>query len=117
MRPRLPFALFALLSLAAAGMVGACSNQSEGEPCNVNSDDCASNLACVQTPNSNGYRCCPATNPTTVVCALNNSGVSGGNPAPADGGASGETGSTSPDSGPDSEADSSSADSADGASE
>jgi hypothetical protein len=100
MKPRLSFALFAVLSIAACGMIGACSNQSEGEPCNVNSDDCSNNLQCIQTPSNNGYRCCPVppATPTTVICALNNSNVVGNNPTPTEGGtADAEAGAASPD--------------------
>jgi hypothetical protein len=97
------FVVFASLALAGAAFTGACSQQSEGEPCNPNADDCASNLTCTQVAVSNdGYRCCPSSNPTTPVCSQNNTGVNNSNPPPSSDASTtptdGEAGSTSPDS-------------------
>jgi hypothetical protein len=87
-RSRLPLALFALLSLAGSGLVGACSDQGEGEPCSPYSTDCQSNLECILVAGDNvGYRCCPIppAEPTANnICLPNNPGVNGGNPPPSD---------------------------------
>jgi hypothetical protein len=90
-RSRLSFALFAVLSLAGSGLVGACSDQGEGEPCSPFSTDCQSNLQCTLVAgNEIGYRCCPippAQPSANNICSPNNPGV--GNPPP-DGGPGGE---------------------------
>jgi hypothetical protein len=100
----LSFAVFAALAIAGAATTGACSQQSEGEPCNPssNADDCGSNLSCISISAMDGYRCCPPVGsgimPTTSVCSQNNTGINGGNTPPSDASTGGETGTTSPES-------------------
>jgi hypothetical protein len=89
-RPRLSVLLFALVSLAGSSLVGACSNQGEGEPCSPYSDDCQSDLECtLVSGNNNGYRCCPippAQPSVNNICAPNNTGVNNSNPPPSEAG-------------------------------
>ncbi len=88
---RLSLVLFAFVSLAGSSLVGACSDQGEGEPCSPYSDDCQSNLTCmVVSGSNNGYRCCPippAQPSANNICSPNNPGVNGSNPQPSDAGA------------------------------
>jgi hypothetical protein len=74
-------ALSALALLALLGVVTsftACSNQGEGEFCDMNngSDDCQSGLVCEKAPGItaavNPTRCCPIppAQPTTSACSL-----------------------------------------------
>lgn len=104
MRSRFSFALFAALTAAGAGLVGACSNQGEGEPCNPNSDDCQSQYQCIPVAN-NGNRCCPilpAQPAPNSICAPNNTGVNNSNVLPEGGEGGGESGAdaSAPDSTP-----------------
>src|SRR5258708_5162244 len=96
MRSRLfSVVVFASLSLAGSGLVGACTNQGEGEVCSPNANDCQSQYECIVVAN-NGYRCCPippAQPDANNVCAPNNPGVSGGN-VPPEGGAADDAPST-----------------------
>jgi hypothetical protein len=63
MRVRLAFSLVVCL-LSTVVTVGACSNESEGQPCSTanGNDDCDDGLVCVKPPNS------AATNAPTVCC-------------------------------------------------
>jgi len=102
--------LLAFLSVAGSGLVGACSDQGEGEPCSpLSTDDCQSNLTCTPVPN-NGYRCCPTSGQPSAnnICSPNNPGVNGSNPPPSDAGSSpgedAEAGAAAVEAGPDSAA-------------
>ena len=75
----LAFAFVAALTAAVA-----CSNQGEGEFCDLNNvnNDCQSGLECVPAPGlsdalTSRYRCCPIppATPTTSACALNTNTV------------------------------------------
>jgi hypothetical protein len=87
---RLSLLLFAFVSLAGSSLVGACSDQGEGEPCSPYSDDCQSDLTCTLVSGSNnGYRCCPippAQPSANNICSPNNPGVNGSNPPPSEDG-------------------------------
>lgn len=102
---------FAALAIGGGSAIvisylGACSGQTEGERCDVRSDnngtdDCASNLVCTPSGQLNGSdtdRCCPAdrTTATTLVCQIPSTG--GIDAAPPGDSATGEAG---PDTGAD----------------
>jgi hypothetical protein len=95
-RPRLSLALLALhlfAGVAGAGLVGACSNQGEGEVCNQAADDCQSQYQCVPVT-GNGYRCCPippAQPSANSICAPNNPGVNDANVPPSEDGPTADT--------------------------
>lgn len=86
----------ALLALGLAAVLGqaSCSNQGEGERCNIlgdngGNDDCQVGLVCKPKAQLNGAQddlCCPLTGPATVVACQ---APGGGNviPVPAEGGA------------------------------
>jgi hypothetical protein len=67
----------AAAALAAFGVVTACSNQGEGEVCDiaVGSSDCQDGLTCIRSPDMNiagsphPYRCCPSGTSTVAGCA------------------------------------------------
>jgi hypothetical protein len=89
MRFRFAFLLIPFLAVPA---FGACSNESEGQPCdpkasNGGNDDCQNGLSCQAVPNANGFRCCPPdlTRATTPECTLNSGALDGANPTPPDG--------------------------------
>ena len=101
--PQSRFARFAAVArFAFAGAVlavglattGACSNQSEGQRCNLDgngNDDCIDGLICTSQRDLFGVNsdvCCPGdrTTATTAVCQINHAPV-GGNPLPPDSGA------------------------------
>jgi len=84
-RSALPFACLVALALAVG-----CSNQGEGEVCDVNAgnagnDDCQSGLVCTPgiVPGERSGRCCPAPPlvATTTVCAVNH--LAGNDASPA----------------------------------
>lgn len=76
LRPRVSFVSAALLLLASAGFVGACSLQGEGERCSTdnNNDDCQAGLVCKPKLSV----CCPddVSQATTDVCRNGGSVVS-----------------------------------------
>jgi hypothetical protein len=96
MPSRFAVLLFPLLSALA---FGACSNESEGEPCdpragNSGNDDCQSPLVCTTgLTNANGARCCPQdrANAKTPECALSSATFDGESPQPPDASLGGET--------------------------
>jgi hypothetical protein len=66
-------AVLAVISFCSL-VVEACSDESEGMPCDPNNgnSDCASGLQCTRAPNSlfTGDRCCPMSGtPTTAECS------------------------------------------------
>jgi len=82
-----------LSALVAASVVGACSNEGEGQICdhragNNGNDDCQNGLICTQNlPGVNGDRCCPPdrSTATTPECALTTPGIGDASSALPDG--------------------------------
>src|SRR5258708_1982481 len=96
-RLRIAVSPLAVLLLGALALVpvGACANQSEGEPCSPASSDCNDGLVCTSVAgDNNGYRCCPmmGVTPSTVICTQSNPGVNNSNPDAAAGTSDGEAG-------------------------
>lgn len=84
------FRFAVLLSAAfAASVIGACSNQGEGQICdhragNNGNDDCQNGLVCVAVNGINGYRCCPPPGgapPTAPECVTNTTAIADASPA------------------------------------
>jgi hypothetical protein len=89
MRRPILFSLLVVPVLAAGLVIPACSDESEGQPCdprasNSGNDDCQSSLICTQV--AAGFRCCPQdrTQATTPECALPPTGLGDASPAPPD---------------------------------
>jgi hypothetical protein len=84
-------------------VLSACSNNAEGERCQVNNnnDDCADGLICLASSQVNpsynsSDRCCPVdrTKATHPACTLLQNPVGGDSAPPADTGPASETGTT-----------------------
>jgi hypothetical protein len=76
-----------MVGVALLAPLGACNNESEGQPCDQGSDDCQSPLVCSVTT-SGGFRCCPVApqSPTTQICGATHQGVVNSNNPPSDSG-------------------------------
>jgi hypothetical protein len=89
---RARFSLFLTVPVFATVLALACSNQSEGQPCDPNNgnNDCNSNLICRTPPNPNATNapdvCCPQdlSQATTSECTAANN-LQDASPAPPDG--------------------------------
>jgi hypothetical protein len=92
-------------SLTVAGWLAlsACSNNGEGDRCQVNNnnDDCQDGLICLASSQvnpsyNNSDRCCPVdrTKSTHPACTLLQNPVAGDSAPPADTGPTGDTGTT-----------------------
>ena len=92
---RIRFSFFIPLAALALPILGACSNETEGQPCDMNSggsppgtSDCESPLLCQQVTVAAGWRCCPQnlSQATTVECSVSTGAGVDASPAPPDGG-------------------------------
>ncbi len=95
-------AIVTLATVAGWIALAACSNQGEGERCQVanNSDDCQDGLICIEARNlpqgyNNADRCCPPdrTKATHPACAALQSQIAGDSAPPPDTGPVADTGS------------------------
>jgi hypothetical protein len=93
MRTRSAFRFTSVCVSLALVFATACSNQGEGEICDIDAgdagdDDCQSGLVCTSLSGVVGPRCCPSdlNQAKTAVCAINHQAVTA-NPAPPDGAA------------------------------
>ena len=106
---RIRFSFFMPLVALALPILGACSNETEGQPCDVNSggspsgtSDCESPLLCQQVTVTAGPRCCPQdlSRATTAECSVSSGGGVDASTSPPDsgvdapGGDAAETGTT-----------------------
>jgi len=92
---RIRFSSFMPLVALALPILGACSNETEGQPCDVNSggspsgtNDCESPLVCQQVTVTAGPRCCPQdlSRATTAECSVSSGGGVDASPSPPDAG-------------------------------
>lgn len=107
--------IVAVSCMAVFAALAACSNQAEGERCEIDNgnDDCQDGLVCTPIANQNGARCCPPdrAQATTGVCQQQVQVPNGDAEPSADTGPSPDV--SVPDTGADADAEASTPDAAD----